>query len=334
MNAETIARNAVAGGTELTPAILETVSSARARSILSSSQFVTVASTGRRDVVEAILRSIDSNGLDAGVDEVLELLFNSDRGAGAADWLRTRQSRVDDFVNGGTQSSSGVQPNPDEVGAWYEATVKSPNAEGWDYADRIDDDVVWDPSGTNGQWRPRTRPTPQSVLDARGRVSGLSTSTPSVSKTEVVANVDPSPSSFGSLTNNQLGRGVEQARVAQLRTGPPAAPVVQQARIRVTIPGLDGPIEIRADALTDPVFVDGELRFTYREFKASTVRRPTASSLTNNQALAIDALLNNPDDVVFEVFSGAGSDLGELFEEFGVTTATIDRFVLESYFYP
>ena len=102
----------------------------------------------------------------------------------------------------------------------------------------------------------------------------------------------------------------------------------------MTIPGLDGPIEIRADALTDPVFENGELRFTYREFKASTVRAPTVSALTNNQALAVDALLNNPDGVVFEVLSGAGPDLGELFEQFDVTTATIDRFVLESFYYP
>ena len=93
-------------------------------------------------------------------------------------------------------------------------------------------------------------------------------------RSAVLNEVNPRPSSFGSLTSNQLGQGVEGAQVAQLRIGPPAAPVVEQARIRVTIPGLDGPIEIRADALTDPVFVDGELRFTYREFKASTVRAP------------------------------------------------------------
>ena len=87
-----------------------------------------------------------------------------------------------------------------------------------------------------------------------------------------------------------------------------------------------------ADALTDPVLVGSELRLLFREMKASTVRAPTASSLTNNQALTADGLLNNQQNIQsIEVISGDG--LEELIEIANATSVTVDRFVLESFLY-
>ena len=306
---------------------------ARAASVLSSPQFGAIATAARRDALQAILESVGRNDLDSGIDELLELVFNSDRGGAAADWLSTNPTRLDDFVNGGAKSNSSILPSTQETGAWYEATVRAPRAEGWAYSDRIADDVVWDPSGTIGQWRPRTRPTPQSVIDARTSLSdvGLPTSRPALSRTAVLTSVNPPrPTSFSALTNNQLGQGVEAARVAELRAGAPNE-VVAQATVRVTLSSGESFMTI-ADALTDPVLVGSELRLLFREMKASTVRAPTASSLTNNQALTADGLLNNQQNIQsIEVISGDG--LEELIEIANATSVTVDRFVLESFLY-